>query len=111
MRFQQANLFLKTSKYGFECDVDGCSALLCVHILLLTTLLYLQPVRLGNQLLFSFKPRDALKAQDAIDNLSKSEKDLMIQVAQASFQLQLIYFLPKKPGDKEGAMSFLLQVQ
>lgn len=30
---------------------------------------------------------DALKTQDAIDNLSKSEKDLMIQVAQASLQV------------------------
>lgn len=54
---------------------------------------------------------DALKTQDAIDNLFKSEKDLMIQVVQASLQLQLIYFSPKKPGDKEKAMPFLLQVQ
>lgn len=29
---------------------------------------------------------DALKTQDAINNLSKSEKDLMIQAAQASLQ-------------------------
>ena len=56
-RIQRANLFLKASEYGFECDVDGCSGLLCVHILLLTKLLYIQPVHLGNQLLFSLKPR------------------------------------------------------
>lgn len=54
---------------------------------------------------------DVLKTQDAIVNLSKSEKDLMIQVAQASLQLQLIYFSPKKPGDKGKAMPFLLQIQ
>ena len=50
---------------------------------------------------------DALKTQDVIHKLSKSEKDLMILVAQASLQLQPIYFSPKKPGDKQKSMSFL----
>ena len=54
---------------------------------------------------------DVLKTQDAIVNLSKSEKDLMIQVVQASLQLQLIYFSPKKPDDKEKAMPFLWEVR
>ena len=30
--------------------MDGCSGLLCVYISLLTMLLYIQPVHLGNQL-------------------------------------------------------------